>query len=157
MTTILLALDDTEASRYAAETAHAMFGDAADYLAVYVTADPEATSSMTWGSVYGYPFSAPPVLLDDMARSATEVVETARAEASRQAADAGIPAEALGEVGDPAHAISRAAREHAVDLIVVGHSQRGWLRSLFDPSVTDELIDATHVPVMVVPAPTDDD
>ena len=155
MTRILLALDDSDAARSAAETAHALFGDTADYLAVYVAADPEATSSMTWGSVYGYPFGAAPVLLDDMARSAADVVDSARDEASRRAADAGIQAEALGEVGDPAHAISRAARDHTVDLIVVGHAQRGWLRSLFDPSVTDDLIDATHLPVMVVPAPSD--
>ena len=157
MTRILLALDDTEAARLAAETAHTLFGDAADYLAVYVSADPEATSSMTWGSVYGYPFGAAPVLLDDMARSAADVVDSARAEASRRAADAGVEAEALGEVGDPAHAISRAARDHAVDLIVVGHGHRSWLRSLFDPSVTDDLIDTTDIPVMVVPAPTNDD
>lgn len=152
MTKILLALDDTEAARTAAEAAHRLFGDDAEYLAVYVTADPEATSSMTWGSVYGYPFAAPPVLLDDMARSATEVVETARAEASRQATEAGVEAQAVGEVGHPAHAISRAARDHDVDLIVVGHAHRSWLRSLFDPSVTDDLIDDTDIPVMVVPA-----
>ena len=152
MTKILLALDDTEEARTAAETAHRLFGDSVEYLAVYVSADPEATSSMTWGSVYGYPFAAPPVLLDDIARSATEVVETARTEASRRAAEAGVEAEALGEVGDPAHAISRAAHDHGVDLIVVGHAARGWLRSLFDPSVTDDLIDSTDIPVMVVPA-----
>jgi nucleotide-binding universal stress UspA family protein len=66
--------------------------------------------------------------------------------------DAGVEATPVGEVGDPAHAISRAAHEHAVDLIVVGHSHRSWLRSLVDPSVTDDLIDATSIPVMVVPA-----
>lgn len=153
MTRILLALDDTDAARAAAETAHRLFGDDAEYLAVYVAADPEATSSMTWGSVYGYPFAAPPVLLDDAARSATDVVETARATASRRADDAGVHAEALGAVGDPAHAIARAAQDHLVDLIVVGHDERGWLRSLFDPSVADDLISATATPVMVVPAP----
>lgn len=155
MTKILLALDETEAARAAAETAYQLFGDGAEYLAVYVSADPEATSAMTWGSVYGYPYAAPPVLLDDLARSATEVVDTARAEASRRAADAGVDATALGEIGDPAHAISRAAHDHGADLIVVGHGHRSWLRSLFDPSVTDDLIDSTDVPVMVVPARDD--
>lgn len=152
MTKIMLALDETDAARTAAETAHRIFGDDAEYLAVYVTADPEATSSLTWGSVYGYPFAAPPVLLDDLARSSTEVVETATTEAERRAVDAGVVATPVGEVGDPAHAISRAARDHGVDLIVVGHSHRSWLRSLFDPSVTDDLIDNTDIPVMVVPA-----
>ena len=155
MTRIMLALDETDAARTAAETAHRIFGDDAEYLAVYVTADPEATSSLTWGSVYGYPFAAPPVLLDDLARSSTEVVETATTEAGRRAIDAGVQATPVGEDGDPAHAISRAARDHAVDLIVVGHSHRSWLRSLFDPSVTDELIDNTDIPVMVVPAHDD--
>jgi nucleotide-binding universal stress UspA family protein len=155
MTKILLALDETAAARAAAETAHRLFGDDAEYLAVYVSGDPESTSSMTWGSVYGYPFAAPPVLLDDMARSATEVVDSARASASRHAAEAGVVAEAVGEIGDPAHAISRAAHDHEVDLIVVGHGHRSWLRSLFDPSVTDDLIDNTDVPVMVVPVHDD--
>jgi len=156
MTKILLALDDTDGARAAAETAHALFGDGAEYVAVYVAADPEATSSMTWGSVYGYPFAAPPVLLDRAARSATDVVETAREEALRRATDAGVAAEAIGEVGDPAHAISHAAHEHAVDLIVVGHDERGWLRSLLDPSVADDLISSTAIPVMVVPTPSGD-
>lgn len=156
MTRILLALDESEASLAAAEAAHRLFGDDAEYLAVYVTADPEATSSMTWGSVYGYPFAAPPVPLDQAARSATDVVETARSEAEQRATEAGVTATPLGEVGDPAHAISRAARDHHADLIVVGHSHRSWLRSLFDPSVTDDLIDATDTPVMVVPANTAD-
>lgn len=152
MTRILLALDDTDSARRAAEVAHTMFGDDCEYLAIYVTADPEATSSMTWGGVYGYPFAATPVLFDEMARSATEVVDAAQVEASRRAADAGVRATPIGEVGDPAHAISRAAREHAVDLIVVGHAHRSWLRSLFDPSVTDALLDTADTPVMVVPA-----
>lgn len=156
MTKILLALDDTDGARAAAETAHRLFGDSVEYLAVYVAADPEATSSMTWGSVYGYPFGAPPVLIDQLAMSASEVVDDARAEAERRASDAGVTAEPLGEVGDPAHAISRAAHEHGVDLIVVGHAHRSWLRSLVDPSVSDHLIDATDIPVMVVPAPAAD-
>lgn len=151
MTRILLALDETDAAQRAAEMAHRVFGDDAEYLAVYVAADPQATSAMAWGSVYGYPFTAPPVVLDDAARSATDVVETARTEARLRATDAGVEATALGEVGDPAHAISRAAVEHHVDVIVVGREQRGWLRSLFDPSVTDDLLDATSTPVMVVP------
>ena len=153
MTRILLALDDTDSSRAAAETAHRLFGDDAEYLAVYVAANPEATSSMTWGSVYGYPFTAPPVLLDRTARSATDVVESARGVASRRATDAGVDAEAIGEIGDPAHAIARAAEDHDVDVIVVGHDERGWLRSLLDPSVTYELISTTSTPVMVVTAP----
>lgn len=153
MTRILLALDDTDGARAAAETAHRLFGDDAEYLAVYVAANPEATSSMTWGSVYGYPFAAPPVLLDRAVRSATGVVDSARDVASRRATNAGIDAEAIGEIGDPAHAIARAADDHQVDLIVVGHDERGWLRSLIDPSVTDDLISTTSTPVMVVPAP----
>jgi nucleotide-binding universal stress UspA family protein len=151
MTKVLLALDDTDGARRAAEAAHALFGDDAEYLAVYVASDPEATSSMAWGSVYGYPFAAAPVPLDAVARSAADVVDTAQAEASRRAADAGVTAEPIGEVGDPAHAISRAASDHGVDVIVVGHAHRGWLRSLVDPSVTDDLLGVATTPVMVVP------
>lgn len=151
MTTILLALDDSEASRHAAASAHRLFGADATYLAIYVADDPVATSSLTWGSVYGYPHGWTPDAFEEIADASTAIIDRARSEAADQAEDAGVHADAIGAVGDPPDAIARAAREHHVDAIVVGHHHRGWFASIFDPSIVDDLIDLAHVPVVVVP------
>ena len=152
MTTILLALDDSDESAVAAERAAALFGHDADYLAIYVAASPVQTSSLIWGGVYGYSFTPTPGVVDEMARHSTDVVAEAEAEASEHATEAGVTAEAIGAVGNPADAIARAAVEHGADLIVMGHHQRGFFRSLFDPSVSDDVIDQSTVPVLVVPS-----
>lgn len=152
MTKILVALDESDSARHAARTAHELFGADAEYLAVSVASHPEATSAATWGSVYGYPFGAAPSVLDQLARSATDVVTAAEHDAADRADEAGLTADPLGAIGDPAHAIARAAQRYEVDVIVVGHQHHGWLRSLLDPSVADDLVDLTDVPVLVVPS-----
>lgn len=151
MTTILLAMDDSEASRHAASSAHRLFGADATYLAIYVADDPVATSSLTWGSVYGYPHGWTPDALEEMADASTAVVDRARDEAAEHAEDAGVHADPIGAVGDPPSAIARAARDHGVDAIVVGHHHRSWFASVFDPSIVDDVIDLADVPVVVVP------
>lgn len=151
MTTILLAMDDSETSRHAATSAHQLFGPDATYLAIYVADDPVATSSLTWGSVYGYPHGWTPDAIEELADASTAVVDRARNEAAEQAEESGVEAAPIGAVGDPPHAIARAAREHAVDAIVVGHHHRGWFASVFDPSIVDDVIDLADVPVVVVP------
>lgn len=152
MVTILLALDDTEASQRAAVATRRLFGDDVRFLAIYVAEQPAQTSSLIWGGVYGYSFSPTPGIIDELARSSTAVVEDAEREAAEHAREAGVEAESIGAVGDPADAIVRAAAEHGVDAIAVGHHQRSWLRSLFDPSVSDDVVDRATVPVIVVPS-----
>jgi nucleotide-binding universal stress UspA family protein len=52
-------------------------------------------------------------------------------------------------VGDPAHAIVRYARDHAVDLIVIGtHGRSGFSRALLG-SVADRVLRAAACPVLV--------
>ncbi len=151
MTTILLALDDSETSKHAAASAHRLFGPGATYLAIYVADDPVATSALTWGSVYGYPHGWTPDALEDLADASTAVVDRARDEAAEQAEGAGVDADPIGAVGDPPAAIARAAREHDADAIVVGHHHKSWFASVFDPSIVDDVIDLADVPVVVVP------
>jgi nucleotide-binding universal stress UspA family protein len=51
---------------------------------------------------------------------------------------------------DPARAIASYAREHAVDLIVMGsHGEGGVLQRLFG-DVADEVVHLSHVPVLLV-------
>jgi nucleotide-binding universal stress UspA family protein len=59
-------------------------------------------------------------------------------------------AHALGEAGDPAEAVLRAADEHHVDVIVVGTHHRGWFDRLLRPSVSKEIVRSATVPVLVV-------
>ena len=77
--------------------------------------------------------------------------EIAEAQAREVAEQSGLPdAEAVGEEGDPATAVLRAADELHVDVIVVGTEERGWLDRLLRPSVSKEIVRHAHVPVLLV-------
>lgn len=151
MTTVLIALDDTDAAHAAAAAAHRIFGDDAEYLAINVAPVPNPAETYAWGSVFGYPY--PPVVPAVADESyAGDVRIAARAEAAELAEQAGIgDAQPLGDIGDPVDAIVHAAEGHGVDVIVVGSHDRGFLSRVFEPSVTNALIKRTAVPVLVVP------
>jgi nucleotide-binding universal stress UspA family protein len=55
----------------------------------------------------------------------------------------------VGDVGDPADAILRAADERDVDVIVVGNHDSGWLSCLWRSSVSDAIVEHTERPVLV--------
>ena len=150
MTTVLIAIDESDSSRTAAEAATAIFGPDARYLAINVATDPQL-DSYVWGDVYGYPY--PPVIpANPEPVDAAEAIASARHTASDLAIEAGVEhATAIGEVGDPVDAIVNAAEHHFVDVIVAGWHERGWVRRLFEDSVSEGLVKASPVPVMVVP------
>lgn len=159
MTRVLVAVDDSEGSVRAAETAHRLFGDAAEYLAVNVTNVVDLATIPWYGAGWGAPYAAPYGAVwayrtdvvaptEDDRRDGEEVAE----DNAREVADqSGLPdAEALGEEGDPATAILRAAEERRVDVIVVGSQDRGWFDRLVRPSVSKEIVKNADVPVLVV-------
>jgi nucleotide-binding universal stress UspA family protein len=162
MTRILVAVDETEDSVNAARTAHRLFGDDADFLAVIVASIRLESTAVPWygagwGAAYTVPYGG---VWDYRSRrttsaGATEGVESpdaAAAVAAEQIADQSrLPnAAAIGDVGDPADAILRAADEHDVDVIVVGSHDRGWLSRLWRPSVSVAVVKHTERPVLVV-------
>jgi nucleotide-binding universal stress UspA family protein len=53
-------------------------------------------------------------------------------------------------VGDPVDAICASAREHAVDVIVIGSHDRGWFSRALDPPLRDRLVREAPCPVLVV-------
>jgi nucleotide-binding universal stress UspA family protein len=55
------------------------------------------------------------------------------------------------EVGDPVTAISEAAEDRDVDLVVVGASDKGWWSRLLEGSVTAGVLKESRRPVLVVP------
>jgi nucleotide-binding universal stress UspA family protein len=158
MTRVLVAVDDTEGSVNAAEAAHRLFGDSAEYLAVNVTNVVDTAAIPWYGAGWGAPYAAPYgsvwTYRGDVAVDPTGTAEgddIAETQARVVADESGLPeAKALGEEGDPAEAVLRAAVEHHVDVIVVGTQHRGWFDRLLRPSVSKEIVRSATVPVLVV-------
>ena len=158
MTTVLIAVDATDSSVHAVETAHRLFGDDADYLVLNVGAGvylPIAIfpgelgliSPLAWA-----PAVQPEPAVDDVTTDA-DVAETI---AKLTGEEGGLPeATALGIVGDPAGSIIEVAVNHSADVIVVGTHERGWLTRLLTSSVADDVRRESPIPVLVVPRPDD--
>ena len=154
---MLVAVDDSENSVHAAETAHRLFGDTAEYLAVTSRhrrpgVDPVVRRRV--GSPYAAPYGAVWSYRSDVTLDPDGIADgekTAEAQAREVADESGLKgAEVVGEEGDPADAVLRAAEEHHVDVIVVGTHHRGWFDRLVRPSVSKEIIKESKVPVLVV-------
>jgi len=159
MTRVLVAVDDTEGSVRAAETAHRLFGDEAEYLAVNVTNVADLAAIPWYGAGWGAPYAAPyGTVWSYRSTDAVGAVgelgdgeDVAAAQARDVADQSGLPdATAVGEEGDPASAILRAAEERGVDVIVVGTEERGWLDRFLRPSVSKEIVRHANVPVLIV-------
>lgn len=67
--------------------------------------------------------------------------------------EAGISFESEVASGDPAHTIVDMVERHACDLVVMGASGTSTLRSALLGSVSNEVLHAAGVPVMIVKAP----
>jgi nucleotide-binding universal stress UspA family protein len=164
MTTVLIAVDDSETSVAAARTAHQLFGDTADYIVLNV-AD---SGQMIWGDdalQYGmvYPVSMPgvgvmgglPFAIKTPAGGSDpdagySPIDDAAQTAENVASDAGLSdAMPIGETGDAAHAIVTAAIDHNADVIVIGSHDRSWFKRLLTPSVSGAVLRESNVPVLV--------
>jgi nucleotide-binding universal stress UspA family protein len=150
--TVLVAVEDDEASVRTLRVAHRLFGDGAHYLAINVGEGSYA--SMQWA--YVYPVTAPgawysPAWITDQPADIAEADGRAAAVAAGVADAAGMPsATELGRVGDAAAAILDAAHEHHADVVVIGSHERGWLSRLFSGSVEQDLIRFADFSVLVV-------
>ncbi len=152
VTTVLIAVDDSDTAVEVARAAHRLFGDAANYLVMHVGGAPYV--GMTWG--YAYPVRAPAMLNPPTWAGAPDSdVPTGEALAEQQATDvanaASLPdATAVGDVGDPATAILQAGHVHAVDVIIIGSHDRSWFSRLFTGSVERDLMHDADLPVLIV-------
>jgi len=151
MTRVLVAVDDSEESRHAAEVARRLFGAGAEYLAINVGSDPSVTAASTgWGLGAAVPMAWGAVWTVDEDAFGGTGRETAREDARDVAEAAGLAeAQPIGQIGDPADAIVQAARQHAVDVIVVGSHDRSWLSRVFSPSVSSDVVKHSDIPVLV--------
>jgi nucleotide-binding universal stress UspA family protein len=156
MTRILIAVDQTEHSIEAAQAAHHLFGDDAEYFVMNVTNDVPFGLPSGFGFAVAMPSTA--LALGDamIAPGAYESAlvesgERARQIAAEVAQEADLPrASVLGDVGDPAHALLEAAHSHQADVIVVGSHTQGWISKLFRGSVAGAVVREADIPVLVV-------
>lgn len=152
MTTVLLAVDETDESIDAVRQARDLFGPEATYLAVNVAETPPrwTPTPMPWGMVYPYPIGASvPDVEAPLGDRSTEAQDHARETAEEVAGEAGLAAAPVGEVGDPSSAILAAAAQHGADVIVVGSTHKGWWRRLFEGSVSRDIAERSPVPVLL--------
>ena len=161
MTRVLIAVDDSDTSLAAAQTAYRLFGDKAEYTVINVaetTAVEWGDDSLRYGTVYplslpgagvvgGVPFVIRSSTASDLDSDRVDIAEQT---ADDIANEAGLPhAEPVGDIGDPADAIIQAATAHRADVIVVGTHDRGWFKRLVGSSVSDAVIRDSDIPVLV--------
>ena len=154
---ILVALDDSSSSQRAAAFVRDFFAPATDIEVLGVNVAELPQPWIAPGLGYGVvmppfdPGSSPQQVgqrLGDTARDhAAEMLD------ANELGDA----QSIGAVGDPVAAIVDAAREHDVDLIVVGGDEAGFLGRLLDRSVTRGLLRDARRPILVVPTADDDE
>ena len=142
MQRILVAVDETAASRRAAAFVDGLFGgrDDVSIVAVNVAQVPvDWMPPAPYGGIYAWPFTV------GGERSAIDEA-LAREEAKSQAvAVAQAPHDAEVEV------IERAAEDENADLVVVGSNDKSFLQRLLGGSVSEELARHRTRPVLIVP------
>lgn len=146
MKKILVAVDESEASRRAVDFVEAFFdGDDVSLTAVNVASAPVAWLPATpYGAIIPWPYSPDH---DPMGEAYVQKEASARAVASREA-PTGADVEVV--FGEEVAAISAAAEDVNADLIVVGSSNKGFLQRVFAGSVSEDLAREAPRPVLVV-------
>jgi nucleotide-binding universal stress UspA family protein len=150
MQRILVAVDETAASRRAAAFVDGLFGgrDDVSIVAVNVARVPvDWMPPAPYGGIYAWPFTV------GGERSAIDEALAREEAKSRAMAVAQAPHDADVEVvvGDTVEAIERAAEDENADLVVVGSNDKSFLQRLLGGSVSEELARHRTRPVLIVP------
>ncbi len=152
-TTVLIAVEDSESEAVrVVRSAHRLFGDEARYFVINVGIGPY--SNMGWADVS--PIMSPrtwyPAVSTDQAAQMIDAATTRAEQRAAESADAASigDAIALGEVGDPAAAIMKAAHRHGADVVVIGSHDRPWFAKLFTGSVGHEVLREADLPVLII-------
>jgi|ERR671922_1130400 nucleotide-binding universal stress UspA family protein len=147
---ILVAVDETEASRRAAEFVDALFGgrDDVSIVAVNVARVPvDWMPPAPYGGIYAWPFTV------GGERAAVDEAVAREEAKGRAVATAQAPHDAEVEVvlGEAVEAIERAAEDENADLVVVGSNDKSFLQRLLGGSVSQELARHPTRPLLIVP------
>lgn len=151
MPRILVAVDETEGSRRAAEFVDRFFkGMDVSITAVNVARNPSDTvPPVPYGGVYAWPWGPGFAARE---RDAIDEAMVREEQAHEALAARQAPADADVEVvfGEAVEAITRAADDSDADLIVVGSNDKGFLQRLLGGSVSEELAHKSPRPVLIV-------
>ena len=135
--------------RRAAEFVHRLFGDGTiELLALSVAQVPAPWMpvGVEYGAVYPWP------MVGGEPGEVGEALDATTKDAEDTIHDIGLgEAEALVSIGDPVEEITRAAREHQADLVVVGSHHKNLLERFLQGSVSEKLVREATLPVLVVP------
>lgn len=137
---VLIAVDETPESLYAARCAHRLFGDQATYLIASIG---EPSSHLLAIDPFG-------AVALDVHTITQPSKEHCAYTATRVAEQAGLlEAEIVTQIGRAGPALCDLASELNADALVVGDHDRGFLSRLIDPSVKRYVIDHAPCPVVV--------
>ena len=137
---VMIAVDDTEHSIGTIHTARRLFGDDADYTVASI--GHPSPHLAAYDPVGLTAFDVHTLEIDEAARAAALASEAAR--------HAGLDtANIATEIGAPGPQLCELAERLDVDVIVVGHHDRGWLSRLLEPSTHTYLTRHAPCPVLI--------
>lgn len=137
---IMIAVDDTEHSIGTINTARRLFGDDADYTIASIGEPSTYLAAYDPGGLTVFDIET--LHVDETTRAATVATEAAHA--------AGLESANIAtDVGAPGPQLCALAERLAVDAIVVGYHDRGWLSRLLDPSTHTHLTRHAPCPVLI--------
>jgi nucleotide-binding universal stress UspA family protein len=145
ITRILVPVDGSECSRYAAEHGVLIAQAYASAVVFLHVVDDQIAGQLA---------QLEPV--DGEARARERLVEQGRIylrDVARLAVERGVKCEEIVAEGDPCAAICDRAARHQVDLIVMGKIGRRGARRILVGSITRRVIESTALPVLIVAGP----
>ena len=149
MTRVLLAVDGSDLDERLAEAADRLVQGPTELFAVNIDDDTVTAVHPGQGALIG-PYSVAgsvDVEATREHRGGPSDSDAGRAAAAEHSPDRAVAIGARGDVGEQ---IVDTAVRNDIDLIVIGHHDRGWWKSLFDRSSAKDVIDRAPTPVLVV-------
>ena len=148
---VLIATDGSPAALTAAASAGELLGPGTEWIVVSVVRPQEEPMADATG------FAGPVLTPEQIEHEHTADVVAAHAALAATARELGpVPATQVVVTGvDTADTIVRAAHEHDVDLVVVGHSTDEGLTGLLRREIAPQLVTAAGRPVLVIPVSVD--
>ncbi|XP_076912037.1 universal stress protein A-like protein [Bidens hawaiensis] len=145
---IMVAIDESEYSRYALEWAlQNLHASIANNQLLVFTVQPISDYSYLHASAYG---ATPPELIRNIQENQKKVALNLLEQAKELCKKYGVTAETITEVGDPKDLICEAVEKSKVRLLVLGSHSRGALKRAFLGSVSNHCVQNVKCPVLVV-------
>lgn len=141
----LIAVDSSESAAWISDRARLLFPAAEHFVLSAASVSPLVIGDPIGGGGFAAMPSAAELLESE--HHADEAIAEAKAHLGN--VDSAV------EIGPAGQVICEHAREHGIDVIIVGRRTKSWLSKLFDPAVSDYVIDHAPCAVLVVREPED--